>query len=82
MLNTEIPTYNDIRKRRRRHLGSKSGQTIPVVGYSSESVNRVLVVILLPANLPEVDGVWYGVNAWTANSTTIRRYQREGETHE
>lgn len=55
---------------------SKSGQTIRVVGYS-ESANRILVVILLPMNLPEIDGAWIGVNAWTANSTTIRRYQQK-----
>ncbi|WP_106538954.1 transposase [Haloactinopolyspora alba] len=57
---------------------SKSGETIRVVGYS-ESANRVLVVILLPVNLPQIDGSWIGVNAWTANSTAMRAYhQREG----
>lgn len=52
---------------------SKSGETIRVVGYS-ESANRILVVILLPVQVPVIDGVWYGVNAWAANSTTIRRF--------
>jgi hypothetical protein len=55
---------------------SKSGETIRVVGYSG-SANRVLVVILLPVDLADIDGSWIGVNAWAANSTTIRRYHRE-----
>ena len=52
---------------------SKSGETIRVLGYS-QSANQVLVVILMPKNLPELDGSWWGVNAWTGNSTAIRRY--------
>jgi hypothetical protein len=53
---------------------SKTGQTIRVLGYS-QAVNRVLVVILRPKNLPDVDGSWWGVNAWAASSTAMRRYQ-------
>jgi hypothetical protein len=34
-----------------------------------------VVVLLMAKNLPEVDGSWWGVNAWAANSTAIRRYQ-------
>lgn len=52
---------------------SKSGLTIRVLGYSP-SANRVLTVILLPKSPPEIDGSWWGVNAWAANSTAIRRY--------
>lgn len=53
---------------------SKTGETIRVLGYS-QAANRVLVVILRPKNLPEIDGSWWGVTAWAANSTAIRRYQ-------
>lgn len=53
---------------------SKSGESVRLLGYS-QSVNRVLVVILRPKNLPTIDGVWWGVNAWAANSMALRRYR-------
>lgn len=53
---------------------SKTGESIRVVGYS-QSADRVLVVILRPKRLPSIDGSWWGVNAWAANSTAMRRYQ-------
>lgn len=52
---------------------SKSGETIRVLGYS-QAADRVLAVVLLPKFLPTIDGSRWGVNAWAANSTAMRRY--------
>lgn len=51
---------------------SKSGKTIRVVGQSV-TLNRVLVVILLPKG-QIADGRWWGVNAWLAGTRETRLY--------
>lgn len=60
---------------------SKSGWGIRVVGKSLQA-NRVLAVILIPKDVPgsmtpepvELDGNWWGANAWVASTKYERRY--------
>lgn len=65
--------FDDNRKITAPDPASKSGETIRVLGYS-QSADRILAIVLRPKNYPELDGTWWGVNAWAANSTAIRRY--------
>jgi hypothetical protein len=60
--------------------GSDSGETVKVVGYSS-GAGRVLTVLLMPKDRPP-DGDWWGVNAWSANSTDERKYRRRERDQE
>ena len=53
--------------------GSKSGWGVRVVGQSVR-MNRVLMVTVIPKHMPTLDGSWWGVNAWIANTTAQRRY--------
>jgi hypothetical protein len=57
---------------------SKSGRTLRIVGYAP-AVDKVLVVLIMPKHWPRMDGSWWGVNAWLANSTLHRRYYRPDE---
>jgi hypothetical protein len=57
---------------------SKSGLGIRVVGKSQQA-NRILVVTLIPKSFPTIDGSWWGVNAWIANTKLQRRYLTQDE---
>ncbi|MGI8648289.1 MAG: hypothetical protein DLM55_04475 [Acidimicrobiales bacterium] len=57
-----------------RDSASKSGQAVRIVGYSP-GAGRALAVIVIPKEHPPT-GAWWGVNAWAANDTDTRRYER------
>src|SRR5436309_12466578 len=56
--------------------GSRSGESIKVIGYS-EGAGRFLVVILVPKSHPPT-GDWWGASAWAANDRDERSYQQGG----
>ncbi|MGH7882433.1 MAG: hypothetical protein ACREN8_05945 [Candidatus Dormibacteraceae bacterium] len=64
------------RKRLVRDSGSKSGQTIAIIGYSP-SIGKILTVILIPKDHPARDA-WWGVSAWLANKKDQRAYTEDG----
>jgi uncharacterized DUF497 family protein len=53
---------------------SESGDSARLIGYSP-TARAVLVVILV--HREDREGDWWGANAWRANSTDQRIYQRE-----
>ena len=55
---------------------SRTGEAIRVVGYSA-GADRVLVVLLLPAEHPP-GGLWHVLTAWPADRAT-RGVYRQGE---
>lgn len=60
-----------------RDPASRTGEAIRVVGYSP-SMDRVLVVVLIPDGHPP-NGVWHIPTAWPADHRTRSVYDAEGE---
>ena len=58
-----------------RDSGSRSGQTVGVVGRSL-TCGRVLEVVLLPQRHPP-HGHWWGVTAWVASRANRAEYEDE-----
>jgi hypothetical protein len=55
---------------------SRTGEAIRVVGYSA-SMDRVLVVLLVPGSHPPT-GLWHVATAWPADGRTRRVYGGKG----
>jgi hypothetical protein len=58
--------------------GSRSGESVRIVGYS-RSAGRVLTVIVVPKELTAVSDEWWGATAWASNETDQRKYYTELE---
>lgn len=58
---------------------SRSGRSVPVIGYSS-SASAVLTVILVEGDVDPseiAEGDWWGTNAWVANQRDRHIYGKE-----
>ena len=60
--------------------GSRSGETIEVLGYS-HAARRVLRVLLRPKDQPAT-GEWWGETAWVAGARFRQMYYDNGGTNE
>ncbi|PZS07923.1 MAG: transposase [Acidimicrobiales bacterium] len=58
--------------------GSKSGESVRIVGYS-RSADRILTVIVVPKSVTPVSDEWWGANAWASNESDQRKYYEELE---
>ncbi|MGH7882638.1 MAG: hypothetical protein ACREN8_06995 [Candidatus Dormibacteraceae bacterium] len=58
-----------------QNSGSRSGESIAVIGFSS-TADRILVVILVPKDHPP-GGEWWGASAWAANEKDSRVYEAQ-----